>query len=107
MFRLGRLVFDQGAWREVSAVWLTFASIIGVLGLYICSLAAVWAYGDWREGLVPTPVFLAWAAAYIYLAAGPVLGWLLHHIGRHWAAMAVTAPTILVGAAPVIGSILT
>lgn len=106
MSTLGRLVSDQGAWREVAAVWLTFASVVGALGLYIGSLAAVWTYGDWRQGLVPTPVFLAWAAAYVCLATGPVLGWLLHRTGRHWSAMAVTAPTLLIGAAPVIGAIL-
>lgn len=86
---------DQRNYREIAFLWLVAASLLGVGGLLIGSLAAVWIYGDFRDGHVSPASFAASAVIYASLAAGPAAGWVLFARRGYWWAMAVAAPPIL------------
>jgi hypothetical protein len=86
---------DQRNYREIALLWLVVSSLLGLGGLMVGSLAAIWTQGDFQDGLISPAVFTMSAAIYLSLAAGPAAGWALYAGRRYWPAMVAAAPPIL------------
>lgn len=90
--------------REVAALVVLLASLLGILGLYISSLAAVWTYGDLRRGEISASDFAASLTIWLMLTLCPLLGWIALARGKARLAIVAASPLLL---AAIVGLVVT
>lgn len=98
MTRFVKTVRDEASYREVAGLWLGLASVLGLLGLFITSLAIVWTVGEFSRGVMPASQFAFHLLFFSSLVVSPALGWLSFARRRYWVALAVGGWPIVLAA---------
>ena len=89
---------DEANYREIAGLWLGLGTVLGVLGLFIASLAIVWTIGSYRNGEISLVEFAIQMTFFAGFLLAPLAGWLLFSRRRYWTAMLAGAfPIVIVG----------
>ncbi|WP_428150546.1 hypothetical protein [Brevundimonas sp.] len=89
---------DEANYREIAGLWLGLGTVLGVLGLFIASLAIVWTIGSYENGQISLFEFAIQMTFFAGFVLAPVIGWALFSRRRYWTAILAGAfPILIVG----------
>ena len=96
---LSRKTFlDEVNYREIAGLWLGLGTLLGLLGLFIASLAIVWTIGSYETGEITLVEFAIQMTLFAGFVLAPLTGWMLFARGRYWTAiLAGSFPILIVG----------
>lgn len=93
-----KIFLDEANYREIACLWLGLATVLGVLGLFIVSLAIVWTIGSYETGAISLLEFAIRMSVFAGFVLTPVVGWALFSRRRYWTAMLASAfPVVIIG----------
>jgi len=79
-------------WRGPALLVLTIASLFGLFGTWVASLAVLFAVSDFEAG---SRAALGFIIFYGSLLTCPLIGWAAFAIGRYRTAMMIASPPLL------------
>ncbi len=89
---------DEANYREIAGLWLGLGTVLGVLGLFIASLAIVWTIGSYENGEISLFEFAIQMTLFAGFVLAPLVGWVLFSRRRYWTAILAGAfPILIIG----------
>jgi|GEM_PF-5087163 len=93
-----KVFLDEANYREIAGLWLGLGTVLGILGLFIASLAIVWTIGSYENGEISLFEFAIQMTVFAGFVLAPFVGWVLFSRRRYWTAMLAGAfPILIVG----------
>ena len=84
-----KVLRDQANYREIAGLWLGLSTVLGLLGLFVSSLAVLFLNSMYAQGELSLVDYLIRMGLITAYAVCPAIGWLLFARRRYWAAIVV------------------